>query len=283
MWLILTVISAITNSLARILQKILLTEKDSDPYAFTFVFQLLVSFLFLSYTLLTNTLDIPSLSGLTLNILLMTLFYGLGNLFTFKAFKHTEASEVAVIFASSTLWSVISAFFILHEKLVGIQFLGVVLVILGLVVINYTKSGWKINKGHLYALLGALLFGIAFTNDIFIIKRFNSVASFSMFAFALPSFVPLIFNPRSIRKITYFTKGKILVRLLICGAFYAAAAFTIYQANKMGGLASVISPISQSSLIFTVIFSYIFLKERDRMLNKVVGTVLTFAGVLLLI
>jgi len=284
LWLLLAIVSAILNALTRILQKILLTEKDSDPFAFTFIFQLVVAFLFLIYVLITKSISLPSLSGLVLNILIMMFFYGIGNLLTFKAFKLAEASEVSVIFASNTLWSVVSAFFILGEKLNNFKILGVLLVVLGLIVINYVKTSWKINRGHLYALISAFMFGVAFTNDIFIIKRFNSVASYSMFAFALPSIVPLFFNPKSIKNVPYFLNGKVFVRLLICGFFYAAAAFTIYTANKMGGLASIISPISSaSSLVFIVIMSYIFLKERDRMWNKVLGTLLIFGGILFLV
>lgn len=49
-WLLLTITSALANSLTRILQKVLLKNKDSDPFAFSFVFQLVVALLFLIYT-----------------------------------------------------------------------------------------------------------------------------------------------------------------------------------------------------------------------------------------
>lgn len=282
-WLFLAIISAILGGLTRVLQKVLLTEKDSDPYAFTFIFQITVALFFLLYLIVTKSLNIPNLSGVIFNIIMMTIFYGVGNLFTFKAFKLAEASEVAVIFASSTLWSVVSALFILGEKLTNLKIAGVLLVVLGLVVINYVKTNWKVNKGHLFALLAAVLFGVAFTNDLFIMKRFSSVASYSLFAFALPSLVTLLFNPKSIKHVPYFLKGQVFLKLAICSFFYAADAFAIYMAYKMGGPANVISPISATSLIFTVIISYIFLKERDRVWNKILGTLLTFIGILLLI
>jgi transporter family protein len=282
-WLFLAIISAILGGLTRVLQKVLLTEKDSDPYAFTFIFQITVAFFFLLYLLVTKSMNIPNLSGVIFNIILMMVFYGVGNLFTFKAFKLAEASEVAVIFASSTLWSVISAFFILGEKITNLKIVGIILVIFGLIVINYVKTSWKINRGHLFALLAAVLFGVAFTNDLFIMKRFSSVASYSMFAFSLPSLVPLIFNPKSIKHVPYFLKGKVFLKLAICSFIYAADAFAIYIAYKMGGPATAISPISATSLIFTVVISYIFLKERDRVWNKIFGTLLTLIGIFLLI
>ena len=259
-------------------------RKESDPFALSFVFQVLVALLFLAYTLITRTLSIPSLSGLLINFIMMTVFYSLGNILTFKAFKLAEVSEVSVIFASNSLWAVIASLVILGERLTISKGLGVLLVVCGLVAINYVKSSWKVNRGHLYALLGAALFGIAFVNDIFIIKHFNNVASYTMLAFAFPGIFGLAFSPKSIKRVPYFfDQYSIFPRLLICSVFYALAAFTIYQANKMGGLASVISPIVASSLVITVIISYIFLKERDRVWNKILGTLLTFGGILLLI
>lgn len=282
-WVFLVIISALTGSLTRILQKVLLRGRDSDPFAFGFVFQIIVSFLFLIHTLLTNSLNIPNLSGVIINLIIMTLFYSLGNLFTFKAFKIAEASEVSVIFASSTVWSVIAALFMLGEKLTTNKIIGIILVVLGIVTINYSKTNWKINRGHLFALLGALLFGVAFTNDAFIINRFQSVSSYMIIAFAFPAITMFFYSPGSVKKISYFLDKKIIFKLLICSLFYALSAITIFEAYKRGGEASVISPIQQSSIVFTVIIGYIFLRERDKLLNKLLGTIFAFAGVLFLI
>lgn len=282
-WFILTIISALTGSLTRILQKILLKNKDSDTFAFGFVFQITVSVIFLLYTFFTKTLEFPNLSGLGFNIFIMTLFYCLGNILTFKAFKVAEASEVAVIFASNTVWSVVAALVILGEKLTIKNIFGIILVVLGVVAINISKSSWKINKGHLYAILGALLFGIAFTNDAYIIDRYKSISSYMIIAFSFPALATIAIQPKSMINIPQYTNRKIFSKLLICATFYAFSALTIFAAYKAGGPASIISPIQQTSIIFTVILSYLFLKEKDRLINKLAGMLLTFLGVLLLV
>ena len=46
-WFILALASAISGSVARILQKVLLKHEQSDVFAFSFVFQMSVAFLFL--------------------------------------------------------------------------------------------------------------------------------------------------------------------------------------------------------------------------------------------
>ena len=221
-WLILVIISAISSSVSRILQKVLLKEKDSEPFAFAFVFQLLLAFLFFLYTFITKTLIIPNLSGVFLNLILMAIFYSLGNIFIYKAFKLAEASEASIIFASSTLWTVISAVIFLGDKLSNSNIAGILLVILGIIAVNYSRSKWKMNKGHLYALLGAMMFGIAFTNDAFIINRFTSISSYMLLSFFLSSITILIFRPNLIKGVpksasptgTFFPDVDVLVRKL---------------------------------------------------------------------
>lgn len=282
-WIFFVIISAISSSISKILQKILLKEKDSEPYAFAFIFQLLLSLIFFIFTLLSNTLQIPNLSGLILNLILMAVLYSLGNIFISNAFKLAEASEAAIIFASSTLWTVLSAIIFLGDRLSLNNIFGIFLIILGLITINYSKTKWKINNGHLYALLAALAYGIAFTNDAFIIKRFDSIASYMLISFILSSFTIFLFKPKLIKGLSHFTKRNLFVKLLICGFFYSVMLITIFEAYKLGGQVSIISPISQSSLIITVTASYFILKEKDRLINKIIGTIFTFIGILLLI
>lgn len=282
-WLILTIISAVTGALTQILQKVLLNDKQSDPVTFAFIFQLSVAGLFLVYTVLTGTFDQPSLQGLIPNILIMTLFYCVGNLFTFKAFKLAEASEVSVIFASSAIWSAMSAMALLGEKLNTAKISGILIVLSGVIFINLKKSKWNMNKGHLFAFFGAMLFGLAFTNDAYIIERYNDISSYMVLAFAFPAIASLLFKPSAISSVKYFLEIKTFAKMLFCGLFYAISAIAIFTAYKMGGQASIISSVQKTSLIFTVAMGYLFLGERDNMRNKLIGTGFAFTGVLLLI
>jgi len=282
-WLMLTIISAITGALTRILQKVLLSDKQSDPVAFAFIFQLSVAGLFLVYTFLAGTFDQPNLQGLIPNILIMTLFYCVGNLFTFNAFKLAEASEVSIIFTSSAVWSALSAVVLLGENLNITKISGILIVLSGVIFINLRKSKWNLNKGHLFAFMGAMLFGLAFTNDAYIIGRYKNVASYMVLAFALPAITSLLFKPRAISSVKYFLEIKIFGKILLCGVFYALSAITIFTAYKMGGQASIISSIQQTSLIFTVMMGYLFLGEKDNMRNKLIGMGLSFMGVLMLV
>lgn len=282
-WLILTLISALARSATSIAQKALLSDKQNDPYAFAFVFQVSVAALFAIYTLVTRTLEFPDISHVQANIVLMTLLYGVGTICTFKAFKSVDASEVAIIFASSSIWSVVSALVFLGEKISALNVLGIVLITAGVVTINYRKTRWNVERGHMLALIAACLFGLAFTNDAYIIGNYTSVASYMIPAFALPGVFVLLVNPKSIRRVRKLSTPATMLKVLFAAFFYAISAVTIFTAYKHGGQASIISPISQTNIIFTVLLSYVLLKERQRMPQKLIGMVLAFVGVLFLV
>jgi bacterial/archaeal transporter family protein len=282
-WLLLTLISAITLSVSRILQKFLLRDGQSDTFAFSFVFPFIVSIIILCYTLATGTFEFPSLLPAWFNVLLMTLFYSAGSVFVYKAYKESPASEVSIIFASSSAWAVIAAVIFLGEKISFLNMLGILSIIMGIIVINYQKSNWKLEKGHLYALMSAFMFGVAFTNDIFIIRYYNSPPPYIFIAFIIPALAILLYRPQLLRKTRYFLSKEILPKILLLSAIYAISSITIYGAYKAGGDASAIIPIQQTNIVITVILSYFFLSEKDKLIQKSLGSLFVFLGAWLLI
>lgn len=280
-WFLLVIISAVTASFARILQKVLLNDKNNNPIAFAFVFGISVDVIMLVWALIEG-FSIPNLVPLIPNLLAMTLLYCLANIFLFKAFKSAEASEVSILLASSTIWSVLSAVIMLGERLTIIKLLATTLVFVGVATVYYSKSKWKLNFSHLFALLSAVCFGVAFTNDAFIVGKFQNVSSYMFIAFLLSSFAVLLFEPKAVKQLKHFLQKGVIAKLSLTSLVYGISAVTVFQAYKNGGEASVISPISQTSVLITVLISYFLLKEKDRLLNKTIGALLVLSGVWLL-
>jgi bacterial/archaeal transporter family protein len=282
-WLILTLISAVTLSLSRILQKVLLRNNETDTFAFSFIFPVLVSIIILGYTLITGTLEFPSLLPVWFNVVLMTIFYSAGSVLIYKAYKASPASEVSIIFASSSAWAVVAAIVFLGEKLAPVNIMGILSIILGIVVINYQKSSWKLEKGHLYALISACMFGVAFTNDILIIRYYSSAPPYIFMAFIVPALAILSYRPQLLAKTKYFFSAQILPKLLLTCVIYALSALTLYAAYQEGGNASAIIPIQQTNIVMTVVLSYFFLSEKDKLAQKILGSLFVFLGAWLLI
>ncbi|PIY72057.1 hypothetical protein COY87_02975 [Candidatus Roizmanbacteria bacterium CG_4_10_14_0_8_um_filter_33_9] len=278
-WQILLATSVVTYSISVLLQRVLLKNDKSDPIAYSIVFQLLTGILIGIYAVF-NGFTTPNLVPLIPNLILMTILYGAGNVFIFSALKIVDASEFTIVFASRALWTIIGAIIFLKESFSTQQVLGTILIILSVVLVSWKKQKFSFSKGFIFSVLAALSFGLAFTNDAFIVNNFD-VPSYLTIAFILPSLAVLAIYPKSTAKMKPLFEGKTLLKLGLLGVFYAVSAITIFLAYQVGKNASQIAPLSQTATIITVVLSVIFLKERTDLLRKLLGAIISFAGVVL--
>jgi len=283
-WVLLVLGASITGAIARILQKKVMMNPKHDSMALSFLFQFMAAVIFFIYSKATNTFEIPNLWTVWPHVIAMIFLYAAGNILSFLAFEHAEASEASILFPTSTIWAVLTAVIFLGEQLSVWQIVGIAVVILGIIFTYFEKSSWRFNKGHVFALLSSFLYGIAFTNDVYILKLFQSVSSYMFMIFLLPSLVILFFKPKLTKSLaSYFSSIKISNMLISAVVLYCFSSIAYFTAYKVGGQASLISPIFQTSVILTVFLSVFFLGERKHLLQKAIGCLVTIAGVILLI
>jgi len=278
-WQILLATSVVTYSISVLLQRVLLKNDKSDPIAYSIVFQLLTGILIGIYAVF-NGFTTPNLVPLIPNLILMTILYGAGNVFIFSALKIVDASEFTIVFASRALWTIIGAIIFLKESFSTQQVLGTILIILSVVLVSWKKQKFSFSKGFIFSVLAALSFGLAFTNDAFIVNNFD-VPSYLTIAFILPSLAVWAIYPKSIAKMKPLFERKTLLKLGLLGVFYAVSAITIFLAYQVGKNASQIAPLNQTATIITVVLSVIFLKERTDLLRKLLGAIISLVGVVL--
>ena len=280
LWLYLVAINVLSLSIATLLQRVLMKEEQSDPYVYAVVFQLAVTVVVSLYAFYKG-FQIPPLLPLLPFLGLITILYAFANIVLFRAFQLSEASEISVISSSRSLWTLLIAVPFLDEALTSKKLLGTLLVILGVALVSWRGKRFRLQQGHMFALLSATLFGAAFATDAFLLRSFDS-PSYATIAFFLPTVFLILLRPKSLKKIKLFLDFRRLAKMLILAIFYGIAALAIYASYQAGGEASQIAPVSQSSVILTVLLAAIFLKERSYFLNKLVGAIAVFLGVVLL-
>lgn len=280
-WFIYALLATVTFAFATVLQKVLLEKEAGDPVAFAAVFQFVTAIIILPLALKDNFV-LPAFGGLWLNLILMTVLYAFANIFLFKGLKLIEASQAGVLGATRSFWTIISAVIFLGEGLSFWHFGGAFLIIFGTVIVTIEKKHWRLSRGHLYALLAAIFFGLAFTNDAFLLGDFTSVPVYGFISFLLPSLVILLVQPKVIQGVKYYLVGNNLFKISLCAFVYAVAYISTFTAYQQGGQASQIAPIVQSSVILIVLFAYLFLGERQRFLRKTLAATFAFIGILLL-
>lgn len=280
-WLFLAILSAFLVALSSLLQRALMKEQKSDPFAYGLVFQLtaatfafIVAFLF--------GFVIPPLNELAPNLIITTLFYAAFTIFLLKAFQTEEASKVTILTSTNSLWTILVALFFLGESFSISKALGTLLILAAVVLISYKRGmRFELTRGNIYALLAAFFFGVAFANDAFILRKAEAL-SYTAISFTLPSLAILAWNPKLITKMKVFFNPSTLGKMMTMSVFYSSSAITIYLAYQHGGTATQLAPISVSRIIITVFLAAIFLGERGFLLRKLFGASLVSIGILLL-
>ncbi len=281
-WVILLFINIFLYAISTLLQRIILKKENSNPIAYSIIFQSLLGFFLLIYGLLIGSFSAQNIKPILLNLVLMAALYGLGNIFVFKSLKLLEASVFTIIHSSRVLFTIVASTLFLRESLNLNQFLGIFLILLAIIIIYFSKSLLKFNKGILFAFIASLLFGIEVTNDKYILNSFN-IYTFLVLICWLPALFSFCLQP-SIQSIKKVINNKYLItRMLILSFFYSLAVIFYFFALRLNNNSSQIASLNQLGTIVIVILAVIFLNEKGKLLRKFAATILAIVGAILLV
>ncbi len=281
-WFLLAILSVLFYSLATVVQRGLMKDEDNDPVVFMVLFQFLVTAVIAIYFIASRT-PFPNISQVWPNLLLNGFLISIASLCMFKSLKLIDVADFTIIGASSTFWGLLTASVFLKESVTIEKIIGTILVTIGIITLVIKKKGFgfNFNLGHLYSLISASAFGIAFTNEVFLVGKIGVMQNL-LIGFFLPGLIVLVLFPKSIVKMRSILVPLKLGRILLFSLLYLSGAIAIFAAYSYGGEASKIYPIGKAEVIITTILGVIFLKEYDHPIRKILAVLTTFAGVLLL-
>jgi len=284
MWIIMAILSAIFAGLTTILAKSGIRHTDSDvATAIRTVIVLIFSWIMVFIVGSAETIfDLESKSILFL--VLSGLATGLSWLCYFKALSMADVNKVVPIDKSSTVLTVLLAIIIFHETHnLLIKLCGTVLIAVGAFLMIEKKDtiSEKNQKGWLtYALLSAVF--AALTS---ILAKVGITGVESNLGTAIRTGVVLVLAWAIV-----FGKGKTdlihkiskreLVFICLSGIATGASWLCYYYAIQ-NGIVSVVVPIDKLSVLITVAFSYIFLKEKIKR-KSALGLALMTIGTLMM-
>lgn len=280
MWQGLMVGATFSFAVARLIQRVFLKDGKHDAYTYSIYFPLLVALIILPVALFNN-FAIPPMSGIWPQLILMILLYGFANIFFYLAVKQTPISEVMVIAATSPIWTATASVLFLGENINSQKLLGVMLAVIGVALVFYQKHKFKVHRGHFYALLAQVFFGVELANDGFLLRYFNQT-TYSFLYFFLPALFIALINPKKMSVIkAFFNKGE-AIKFVVPAILYAAGALLVNTSFGIGAQASQVGVMFQLSPIFTIALGVIFLNERENIIRKLIGGFIVVIGVLLI-
>ena len=282
MWIIMAVLSAIFAGLTTILAKCGIKNTDSDIATavrtiVVLVFSWIMVFVVGSFGTIT-AIEPKSL----LFLVLSGLATGLSWICYFKALSMADVNKVVPIDKSSTILTVLLAIILFGEthNLV-VKLVGTVMIAVGVFMMIEKKDvapqenqrGWMI-----YAVLSAV-----FAAATSILAKVGITGVESNLGTAIRTGVVLIlawaivFGKGKHKNIKGISKNE-LIFICLSGIATGASWLCYYYAIQ-NGVVSVVVPIDKMSILITVAFSYIFLKEKLKT-KSAIGLALMSMGTL---
>lgn len=260
----------------------LMKEESSDPYAQTIAFYGLGGIFAFIVSLFRGGWHYQiSFSQLPF-FFLLTIFATAAPVLGFKALKLIEASESSILSSSQRLWIVLGAFIFLHEAFSVQKLLGAIVIIFGIIIAQWKKQQFIFNQGVLLVLLAALSYAVAEIISFYILRNFDTT-SFTVYSFLLPVIALIIITPQTIKKLAFYLKPKRAINISIVSTNDTLATIFLFFAYQIGRNASQIGPLMATQTIITVILAVVILKEKNNLINKIVGACLVVAGVILVL
>lgn len=275
-WLIFSILTGFASNAFNFLARYILKEK-TDPIVFLWYIELAKLIVFLPAAILIDWKLV--LSPETFAFLLLTGFTQLiGGYFWVKMHELSHLSISTIISRTRMIWVPIIAFFIIGEQLKLFDYVAIVVLFLGVSIISAPHKLF-VDKGAMYANAAALL--VAF-NIVFSKISLDYASNSLMIVFhALPSVIllPLLMKNSKERFKESLTHR---FKLKTFAASTNLLTFLFFVLAIREGDASKVNAVYQGMLFLSVLAGIIFLKEREDIPRKLIGTAVTVAGVIML-
>lgn len=277
MWFFLSLFAGFLFAANKLIVRSTLT-KQVNPFIFGAAHELIAGILLLPIGLYYFSFPHHLITWIAL--LLGIFFIFLADLFAFLSLEKIQASIYQIANQLRHIIVLLGAFLLFSEAITFVKVISIILIIFGVYVAIMAKSRFKLDKGTIYAVLSTIAISLAF---LFIKMATVDVspafsASLSLIISGFLIMVLMIHKKIELKQVINIPHRS---RLLIAAIIFAFFEFCLFTALAVGE-ASKVTPVTQSSLIFTLIGGYIFLNERDCLKEKIIGSFLIAVGIFLL-
>jgi len=212
-------------------------------------------------------------------ILSSFLYAGIGILYS-TGRQLEEVSNVSIMKQAESFWGLLIGLLFLGELVSWEKLAGVGLIVLGTSFVIYRGHAIRLSRGMSFVLIGTFFAGISALIDKTLLDTSFSPALYGAMVFGLSSFWIFLSIPNRVEKIKAELKMQ-NEHLITVGMLLAISVFCVMKAFMIGEISRIL-PVLNVSLVFIVISGIIFFKERDNIVQKLIGAAIAFAGLFFL-
>lgn len=284
MWILYAFGSAFFAGITAILAKIGIKNVDSNlATAIRTVVILIFSWIMVFIVGSLNT--VVNLSSKTIVFLILSgLSTGMSWLCYFKALQLGNVNKVTPIDKSSTILTMILAMIFLGESITGLKIISIILIGVGTYLMIEKKDDdrqAKDNKWLIYAFGSAIFASLTSILGKVGIENVESnlgTAIRTVVVFIIAWIV--VFVTKKQGEVKNIDKKS--WKFLLLSGLTTGLSWLCYYKALQNGPASIVVPIDKLSILITIAFSYVILKEKLKR-KSIIGLILIVAGTLLLL
>ncbi len=199
-------------------------------------------------------------------------------IFSYIAQKHVEAGVSSLVSNIYTPITIVLATVFLNEKLTLIQILGTVLLLIGMLVVSkkHRIGKFRFDKYFLFMVLSGSMLGVCLVAERALMKTtgFTAGTMFSWWAqCAFLGLITLITHNKS-----FYSKKDITITGVLRFLQSLSWVVLIFVVGNL----SLVSAVTTFKVVIVFIAGAIFLKEREDLPIKILGSIIALAGLLLM-
>jgi transporter family protein len=274
----LALLAALFAALTAILAKIGMENVNSNlATAIRTIIVLIMAFIVVIVTRQFSTISMISTKALIF-ILLSGLATGLSWLFFFRALAIGDVSKVVPIDKASIVLTILLSILVLGEEAKAKILIGGALIALGtFVLIGKSKENKRFSGSQayiLYAIIGAIFAALtSILAKIGMEGVDSNVATFLRTIVILLFAWAIVFFQGTYKKMKQISKRGYLF-LVLSGAATGLSWLCYFAAIEIGKV-SIVAPIDKSSVVITMILSFVILKEKASKHTIIGGVIIT--------
>lgn len=211
---------------------------------------------------------------------LSIIFYGISDRINTTVRSGIEASTYSMLKQLSTTFMIFAGLIFFKEEFVLMKFIGAMLIIFSNILIFYKKGKFEFNKYILLGILSNIAYTVALFLDVNISDNFN-LPFYVALTLIIPALLIIIFErikPSEIKnEFINGNKKSILITALSWGTMIVVQL----RAYQLGNV-TVVAPLCALTVILNVIVGYLFLKEKDNLLRKIIAAILLIISIILI-
>lgn len=217
-----------------------------------------------------------------IQILLVIIGQGIGNLLYFVALERLSSSTSQIIFSSIIFFNAVLGVLFYNLNLIAVNYLGLIILIFAIfMVLSKRIEGSKLAVGIMF--LSAFFFAINQLSSG-VISKDSSLGVYMIASYLGGVIAPVIYKPKFIiSDLKLLQKNILLLYTPLITSFFATTYYLFaYYAYRLAPIPAKVAMILTGQVVLAVLLSYFFFHEKRNLYLKILASLLVVVGAILI-